>query len=109
MRTSLLRTPIEIWDVRKTVNEFGVEQESKDLFLQCPAAIKELTNAVVGDSSKSVVRTLEVTIRFNRYYTGLVKGMSVRFDNQEWVINTPPNNSWRLNKFITFQVVQRER
>ena len=107
MRIGLLRTPIEIWDVTKKLNEYGVDAETKELLLVCPAAIKEGSNEIVGDNTKSIINTMQITIRFNRYFKTPSSSMYVMIDDIEYDITTPPNNNWRLNKYITFNVTLR--
>lgn len=109
MRIGLLRTPIEIWATTKTINEFGVDEVQKELYLQCPAAVNELSNEIVGDTTKSILQTLEITIRFNRYFNQVNSSMYVVIDGIEYDIVTPPNNNWRLNKYIKFKAVQRNK
>lgn len=106
MRTGLLRNQIEIWDTTKTLNEFGVEVESKELFLACPAAVKHLTNQVVGETTKGFNVTIEFTIRFNRQFKAPNNSMYILWDGQEWdIVNH--NNYYSLNKFITLTAVKR--
>ncbi|KFA99263.1 phage head completion protein [Vibrio sp. ER1A] len=109
MRIGLLRNQIEIWDSKKTINEYGIEDEVKELLLSCPAAIKEVSNEIAGNTTKSVISTLEITIRFNRYFTTPNSSMYVMLDGFEYDITTPPNNSWRLNKYITFRAQLRSK
>lgn len=109
MRIGLLRTPIEIWDTKKTLNEYGVEVHAKELMLSCPAAIKEVSNEITGDNTKSIINTLDITIRFNRYFKTPNSSMFVVIDGFEYDIVTPPNNNWRLNKYITFKAVLRNK
>ncbi|EKD9324322.1 head-tail adaptor protein [Vibrio vulnificus] len=109
MRIGLLRTPIEIWDSKSVVNEYGVETVTKNLLMSCPAAIKEVSNEIVGDNTKSIVNTLEITIRFNRYSKSIDSSMFVVLDNIAYDIVTPPTNNWRLNKYIKFNVVARNK
>lgn len=109
MRIGLLRTPIEIWDTKKTLNEYGVEVDAKELMLSCRAAIKQISADIVGDTTKSIIDIVEITIRFNRYFKTPNSSMFVVFDGLEYDIVTPPNNNWRLNKYITFKAVRRNK
>lgn len=109
MRIGLLRTPIEIWSTKKTVNEFGIEDEVKELMMTCPAAIKEKSHVIAGDTTKSIVSTLEMTIRYNRYFQTPNSSMYIMLDGLEYDIITPPNNSWRLNKYISFEAQLRSK
>ena len=108
MRIGMLREKIEIWDTKKTINEYGIEVDNKDLFLACHSAVKHINNAVVGDTTQSFNITVEFTIRFNRYYKNPNNSMFVIWDNQEWdIINN--SNFYSLNKFITLTAVKRNK
>ncbi|EHM6953367.1 head-tail adaptor protein [Vibrio parahaemolyticus] len=109
MRIGLLRTPIEIWDVQKKLNDYGVYEETKELLLSCPAAINDETNEITGDNTKSIINTLDITIRFNRYFKAVSSSMYVMLDGNEYDIITPPNNNWRLNKYVRFKAVLRNK
>lgn len=109
MRIGLLRTPIEIWSTTKKLNDYGIAEEKKELLLSCPAAINELKNEIVGNNTKSINSTLEITIRFNRYVSSINSSMYILLDGFEYDIITPPNNSWRLNKYIKFHAVLRSK
>lgn len=108
MRTGLMRNQIEIWDTKKTVNEYGIESETKELFLTCPAAVKHISNTTVGDNNLSFVCTVEFTIRYNRYFKAPTNSMYILWDGQEWDI-TNHNNYYSLNKFITLTAVKRSK
>ncbi|ELA9841224.1 head-tail adaptor protein [Vibrio parahaemolyticus] len=109
MRIGLLRNQIEIWDTKKTLNQYGVYEEQKELLLVCPAAIKELSTELTSGTTQTLISTLQITIRFNRYFKTPNHNMYVVLDGCEYDIVTPPNNSWRLNKYITFTAVLRTK
>lgn len=107
MRIGLMRHWVEIWDVSKTVDEYGVPVEGKKLLFKVPAAIKEVGSAIEGDTTRSILNTIQVTTRFNRSLKSVTSSMYLVLDGQEFDITTPPNNHWRLNKYVTFNAVLR--
>ncbi|MGF1787098.1 head-tail adaptor protein [Photobacterium swingsii] len=103
-----MRQTIELWDTKKSVNEYGVEQETKELFLSCAAAVKHVGNEVVGDTTKGFNVTVEFTVRYNRYFKAPNNSMYIMWDGQEWdIINH--NNWWSQNKYITLTAVKRSK
>ncbi|KJR15241.1 phage head completion protein [Vibrio parahaemolyticus] len=109
MRIGLIRHPIEIWETIQGVDEYGIPTEGKKLITKCPAAIKEVSNTIVGNTTKSVNSTVEVTIRFIRNSKAITSSCYVLIDKVPYDITTPPNNSWRLNKYIKFQATARNK
>ncbi|ENM2831973.1 head-tail adaptor protein [Vibrio cholerae] len=109
MRIGLIRHPIEIWDSVNGVDEYGVPLTGKKLLLRCPAAIKEVSNEIVGDTTKSINSVIEITIRFSRSVKLITSSMFVVIDNTPYDIITPPNNHWRLNKYVTFTACARSK
>ena len=109
MRIGLMRNPIEIWESIHSVNEYGVPTSGKKLLMKCPAALKEVSNSLVGDITKSVNQTIQVTIRFSRSLKALDSSMFVVIDKVPYDIITPPSNNWRLNKYITFNATARSK
>lgn len=108
MRIGLMREQIEIWRTKKVLNEYGLETESKELFQQCPAAVKHVNNTTIGNNNLSFITTVEFTVRFNRYYKEPDNSMYVIWDGHEWdVVNN--DNYWSLNKFIKLIAVKRSK
>lgn len=103
-----MREQIEIWNTIKSVNEYGIESEKKELFLAVPAAVKYVNNTTVGDNNLSFVTTLQFTIRYNRYFNAPNNSMYIVWDGQEWdIVNH--DNYYSLNKFITLTAVKRSK
>ncbi|WP_035024354.1 phage head completion protein [Enterovibrio calviensis] len=109
MRIGLMRTRCEFWDVVKAVNEYGIEEEEKKLLYKCPVAIKELAAEITGDTTRSILNTVQVTMRFSRAMKNPTSSMYLVLDGIEYDILTPPNNHWRLNKYLTFNAVMRNK
>ncbi|MCU8498494.1 head-tail adaptor protein [Vibrio vulnificus] len=109
MRIGLIRHPIEIWDTVHGVDEYGVPTSGKKLILRCPAALKEVSTDLVGGLTKSVNSTVQITIRFSRSLKQITSSMYVVIDKTPYDIITPPNNHWRLNKYITFTATARSK
>lgn len=104
-----MRTPIEVWDTVQGVDEYGVPTTGKKLLVRCTGALKEVSNTLVGDTTRSVNSTLQVTIRFNRSIKSLTSSMYVVIDGEAYDITTPPNNNWRLNKYVSFNATKRNK
>lgn len=109
MRIGLMREQIEIWDCTKTINEYGIENISKELMLSCPAAVKYINADELGKITKSSRVVVEFTIRFNRYFKAPSDQMYIVWDNKEWDIILPPNNYWSLNKYLTLTAAVRSK
>ncbi len=104
MRIGLMRNQIEIWSTTKSINEYGVEVEAKELMLQCPAAAKYVKTDLQGNNIKQRQVVVEFTVRFNRFFNAPDESHYIRFDGDEWdIINT--NNWHSLNKTITLTAV----
>lgn len=108
MRIGLMRERIEIWDTTIKVNEYGVNEETKELYLACPAAVKHLKNEDVGGNTKSVNKQIEITVRYNRYFKTPSKGMYVIWDGQEWDVNTD-DYYCSYQKYITLPCTKRSK
>ncbi|WP_347368022.1 head-tail adaptor protein [Vibrio vulnificus] len=108
MRTGLMKHKIEVWKTVKTINEYGVYEEEKSLFLSCYAAVKHINNEVAGDKTKSILKRVDFTIRYNRYFGSPDSTMYVKWDGQEYdVIND--DNYYSLNKYITLNTTKRSK
>ncbi|WP_175384171.1 phage head completion protein [Edwardsiella tarda] len=108
MRIGLMRNQIEIWSATKSINEYGVEVEAKELMLQCPAAAKYVKTDLQGNNIKQRQVVVEFTVRFNRFFNAPDESHYIRFDGDEWdIINT--NNWHSLNKTITLTAVKRSK
>lgn len=108
MRIGRMRHHIEIWNTTIKVNQFGVNEETKELFLSCPAAIDDSFNESVGQSNKSLNTTIKFTIRFNRYFKAPNNSMYIRWDNREFDI-IHHNNHHSLDRYITLTAVARSK
>ncbi|MGL4843932.1 MAG: phage head completion protein [Aeromonas veronii] len=108
MRAGLLRQQIEIWDSKISINEFGIQEHQKEMFLQCPAATKFIKNEEAGKDTISTNTVVEFTIRHNRYFKTPTKSMFIRWDGAEWdIIHT--DNYFSLNKYVTLTAVKRSK
>lgn len=106
MRVGLMRHRAEFWSVTKGVDEYGIPLTSKKLSYKLPVAVKEISTDVSGDTTKAVLSTVQITMRFNRNLR-VDSSMYLVLDGVEYDIVTPPNNIWRLNKYVTFNAVAR--
>ncbi|EGR0698864.1 head-tail adaptor protein [Vibrio parahaemolyticus] len=108
MRIGMMKHVIELWNVTTTVNNYGVEEHKKELFQRTFAAIKHIKNEVVGNNTKSFNKTIEFTIRYNRYYETPDNSMFIVWDGNEYdIINN--DNYYSMDKFITLTAVQRSK
>lgn len=104
-----MRHKVEVWDVVKTVDEFGIPQETKKLLFKLPAAVKEVSNEIKGDTTKSILAMVQVTVRFNRSLQHITSSMYIVMDGIEFDIVSAPNNYWKLNKYVSFNAVARNK
>lgn len=104
-----MRTPIEVWKTTEGVDEYGVPTSTQKLALKCPAALKEVSHNIIGDTTRSINYTLEVTVRFSKSLEGLNTSDYIIIDKVPYDIITPPGNNWRLNKYIRFHAVRRSK
>ena len=108
MRIGLMRENIEIWNAVTTVNEFGMEVKTKELFLICPAAVKHISNDNAGDITKTFNQNIQFTIRYNRYFKAPNNSMYIIWDGREYDI-IMHNNYHSLNKYIALTAVHRSK